>query len=381
MSTIRPPRSEDTAAGTHAARPVGRRARLRRDPVADRGRRARSGLAARPGRSGRPPRHLPRLGARSVTSAGGRRARRLRGQPGVFRRGGSSRRRAPTARGETRTRAGDRAAGGRPLHRRGSRIDADDDRGRGRGAHVGRGATMPAVPSTSRSRMRRRTRPSRSCSTRSGSPTSAGGCWPSGAGRRDGRIDDVEEHREILLALEDGDSERAARLMSAHVESAVRHWSPRDLVGPVERRVSRARARPCAPTARWSAPSASSIFALSSPEAKSSSVISAPPINSPLTNTCGIVGHSLSAVSSWRMRGSGSTSTPVIGAPACHNACSARIELPHAGASGVPFMKTTTGSVSMTCLIWSCKVLMQSPSFGCEARGWFRRRAAPPARH
>lgn len=38
---------------------------------------------------------------------------------------------------------------------------------------------------------------------------------------------DVEEHRGILLALEAGDSETAARLMSAHVESAVRHWSPR----------------------------------------------------------------------------------------------------------------------------------------------------------
>ncbi len=38
---------------------------------------------------------------------------------------------------------------------------------------------------------------------------------------------DVEEHRQILVALKDGDAERAARLMRAHVESAVRHWSPR----------------------------------------------------------------------------------------------------------------------------------------------------------
>lgn len=38
---------------------------------------------------------------------------------------------------------------------------------------------------------------------------------------------DVEEHRAILEALEDGDGERAANLMGAHVESAVRHWSPR----------------------------------------------------------------------------------------------------------------------------------------------------------
>jgi DNA-binding GntR family transcriptional regulator len=38
---------------------------------------------------------------------------------------------------------------------------------------------------------------------------------------------DVEEHRAILEALESGDGERAAQLMGAHVESAVRHWSPR----------------------------------------------------------------------------------------------------------------------------------------------------------
>jgi DNA-binding GntR family transcriptional regulator len=38
---------------------------------------------------------------------------------------------------------------------------------------------------------------------------------------------DVEEHLAILAALESSDGERAAKLMGAHVESAVRHWSPR----------------------------------------------------------------------------------------------------------------------------------------------------------
>jgi hypothetical protein len=38
----------------------------------------------------------------------------------------------------------------------------------------------------------------------------------------------------------------------------------------------------------------------------------------------------------------------VIGAPRSCSACSARPELPHAMNSGVPFMNTTTGSVSMT---------------------------------
>ena len=38
---------------------------------------------------------------------------------------------------------------------------------------------------------------------------------------------DVEEHRAILQALEQSDGELAASLMRAHVEDAVRHWSPR----------------------------------------------------------------------------------------------------------------------------------------------------------
>ena len=43
--------------------------------------------------------------------------------------------------------------------------------------------------------------------------------------------------------------------------------------------------------------------------------MSAPPISSPFTKTCGIVGQSESAESSWRICGSGRMSTAVIGAP------------------------------------------------------------------
>ena len=39
--------------------------------------------------------------------------------------------------------------------------------------------------------------------------------------------DDVEEHRELVAAIEAQDGDRAAVLMGAHVESAVRHWSSR----------------------------------------------------------------------------------------------------------------------------------------------------------
>ena len=38
---------------------------------------------------------------------------------------------------------------------------------------------------------------------------------------------DIEEHRAIVEAIEAGDGDRAAQLMRAHVQSAVRHWSPR----------------------------------------------------------------------------------------------------------------------------------------------------------
>jgi len=62
------------------------------------------------------------------------------------------------------------------------------------------------------------------------------GLWIADVGRRllaqrrrsqDWQDHDVAEHRVIVEALEAGDGERAARLMSEHVESAVRHWSPR----------------------------------------------------------------------------------------------------------------------------------------------------------
>ena len=78
-----------------------------------------------------------------------------------------------------------------------------------------------------------------SSSTGSGSPTSAGASSRSGAGREDWQDHDVEEHRAIVAALEAGDGERAARLMSEHVESAVRHWSPRADVATVEQASSR----------------------------------------------------------------------------------------------------------------------------------------------
>ena len=73
----------------------------------------------------------------------------------------------------------------------------------------------------------------------------------------------MEEHRAILEALEAGDGDARGRAMRAHVESAVRHWSPR-ADGEADQSSASATVRTvcvCSP------PSASSIFAFSSPEA------------------------------------------------------------------------------------------------------------------
>jgi hypothetical protein len=52
-------------------------------------------------------------------------------------------------------------------------------------------------------------------------------------------------------------------------------------------------------------------------------------------------------------------STAAIGASTARSASSARIELPHITHCGVPFMKTTTSSVSMISLIRSRSSLIQ----------------------
>ena len=61
------------------------------------------------------------------------------------------------------------------------------------------------------------------------------------------------------------------------------------------------------------------------------------------------------------MDGSGRMSTAVTGAPASRSARSARSELPHMTNCGVPFMKSATGSCSITSLIRSDSSLMPVP--------------------
>src|SRR3954470_10940821 len=88
----------------------------------------------------------------------------------------------------------------------------------------------------------------------------------------------------------------------------------------------------------WSTPSAWA----RPPVSYISVTMSQPPTSSPSTKSCGIVGQLDSAESSWRMRGSGRMSTAANGAPVACTAATVRAEKPHAGISGVPFMKRMT---------------------------------------
>ena len=117
-------------AGPPSPRALRRRARLRRDPLADRHRGAPARVAPRPGRARGPLRHLARLGARGAAAARGRRARRVRGQPGFFvADSGSTTSASGSRRGSCSSRGspGSQPRGARSERPRG---DARDDRGR-----------------------------------------------------------------------------------------------------------------------------------------------------------------------------------------------------------------------------------------------------------
>jgi hypothetical protein len=75
--------------------------------------------------------------------------------------------------------------------------------------------------------------------------------------------------------------------------------------------------------------------------------MSQPPISSPSMKSCGIVGQFEIAESSWRMRGSGRMSSAAYSTPSALSAADVRIEKPHAGCSGTPFMNSITRFSSM----------------------------------
>jgi hypothetical protein len=80
----------------------------------------------------------------------------------------------------------------------------------------------------------------------------------------------------------------------------------------------------------------------------SSTVMSQPPISSPLMKSCGNVGQSEKRGRLARISGSSSTFTVCSCAPAALSACTERLEKPHIGNCGVPFMKRTMGWPSIS---------------------------------
>src|SRR5690606_7314978 len=104
----------------------------------------------------------------------------------------------------------------------------------------------------------------------------------------------------------------------------------------------------------------SAIIRASSPLSCSSSVMSQPPISSPWMNSCGNVGQLEKRGRLARTSGSASTFTvwmPV--APAALSTSTVRLEKPHIGNCGVPFMNSTTGWFSTSALMRSSGVITQ----------------------
>src|SRR5271165_3923049 len=106
----------------------------------------------------------------------------------------------------------------------------------------------------------------------------------------------------------------------------------------------------------------------SSPDSYISQTMSQPPSSSPLTNSWGMVGQLEIAESSWRMRGSGRTSTAANGVSSDCRTATVRAEKPQAGASGVPFMNRITSCSSIAWAIASRIALGSSVCDGpCSA--------------
>jgi len=94
-------------------------------------------------------------------------------------------------------------------------------------------------------------------------------------------------------------------------------------------------------------------------------VVSQPPMNSPSTYTCGIVGQFEYDLMPSRRSGSASTLKPLKLVPSALRICTTVFEKPHCGWSGTPFMKTTTLFALTSFSICAC-TLDSSPSAAYE---------------
>src|SRR5690606_5024693 len=109
--------------------------------------------------------------------------------------------------------------------------------------------------------------------------------------------------------------------------------------------------RACGGRGRAHAFCVSATMRASSPDSNSSMVMSQPPISSPLMNSCGKVGQLETRGRLARTSGSSSTlmvCRRAMSAPASRSAATVRLEKPHIGNWGVPFMKRTMGWPAMS---------------------------------
>src|SRR5574343_1043859 len=96
----------------------------------------------------------------------------------------------------------------------------------------------------------------------------------------------------------------------------------------------------------------------SSPDSYMSIMMSEPPMNSPRTYSCGMVGQLLYSLMPWRISASSSTFTVLrvlVSTPQALRICTARPEKPHMGKLALPFMNSRMSlpltSSSMRCWV------------------------------
>jgi uncharacterized SAM-binding protein YcdF (DUF218 family) len=125
---------------------------------------------------------------------------------------------------------------------------------------------------------------------------------------------------------------RDAKLVLSEWQKLVNHWL-----------VERWQLRSCGGLRRRAAAAqadfaAAATSAASSPLACISRTMSQPPTNFPPTNTCGMVGHFVYALTASRLSASARMSTALYGTPSSFSTSIVAAEKPHIGNRGVPFM-------------------------------------------
>src|SRR5450830_493603 len=107
-------------------------------------------------------------------------------------------------------------------------------------------------------------------------------------------------------------------------------------------------------------------------------MMSEPPINSPLTYNCGMVGQLENSLMPWRTSGSSRTLIVTkLCTPQAFKTCTARPEKPHCGNWAVPFMNSTTGVFVTVSLIQVCTSLIAASDGEINKMASFYKKTTP----